>query len=109
MAKVMRGLLKEAAAPGKFVYHDDLPVPEISDDEILIKVHCSAVCGSDMHIMEWDDWSKIYVTPPVIPGHMVTVKKMTEELNRDYFITQVVHHVDKDGFQTTIRFAGNKA
>ena len=46
--------------------------------------------------------------PPVIPGHMVTVKKMTEELNRDYFITQVSHHVDKDGFQTTIHFAGNK-
>ena len=46
--------------------------------------------------------------PPVIPGHMVTVKKMTEEFNRDYFITQVFHHVDKDGFQTTIHFAGNK-
>lgn len=47
--------------------------------------------------------------PPVIPGHMVTVKKMTKDLDRDYFITQVVHHVDQDGFQTTIRFAGNKA
>lgn len=47
--------------------------------------------------------------PPVIPGHLVTVKKMSKELSRDYFITQVIHHVDKDGFQTTIHFAGNMA
>lgn len=67
--KTMRGLLKEAAAPGQFTFHSDLPVPEIGDDEVLIKVHCTAVCGSDMHIMEWDDWSKIYVKAPVIPGH----------------------------------------
>lgn len=67
--KTMCGMCKETPAPGKFTYHTDLPLPEIGDDEVLIKVHCTAVCGSDMHIMEWDDWSKIYIKPPVIPGH----------------------------------------
>ena len=39
----MCGLVKEAAAPGKFVYRTDLPIPQIGDDEALIKVHCTAV------------------------------------------------------------------
>lgn len=69
MKKLMRGMVKEQSGPGEYVYHDDLPIPVIGDDEVLIKVHCTAVCGSDMHIMEWDNWSEKYVTPPVIPGH----------------------------------------
>ncbi len=67
--QTMRGLRKETAAPGKFVYHNDLPVPEVGDDEVLIQVHCTAICGTDMHIMEWDGWSKIHIKPPVTPGH----------------------------------------
>lgn len=46
--------------------------------------------------------------PPVVPGHMVTVEKVDESFNRDYFITRVIHHMDTDGFETTIQFAGNK-
>lgn len=69
MKRIMRGMVKEQAGKGDYVYHDDLPVPKIGDDEVLIKVHCTAVCGSDMHIMDWDAWSQKHVTPPVIPGH----------------------------------------
>ena len=46
--------------------------------------------------------------PSVFPGHMVTLDKFSQELNRDYFITRVVHHMDTEGFETTIHFAGNK-
>ena len=46
--------------------------------------------------------------PPVVPGHMVTLAKINDDFNRDYFITKVVHHMDKEGYQTTIHFAGNK-
>ena len=46
--------------------------------------------------------------PAVIPGRMVTVAKISKDLNRDYFITKVVHHVDTQGFETTVHFAGNK-
>ena len=65
----MTGLIKERPEPGDFVFRDDLPVPEIGDDEVLIKVHCTAICGTDMHIMEWDRWSQIRVRTPFIPGH----------------------------------------
>ena len=65
----MCGLVKEEAAPGKFVYRTDLPIPQIGDDEVLIKVHCTAVCGTDLHIMDWDKWSQARIHPPMIPGH----------------------------------------
>lgn len=46
--------------------------------------------------------------PPVIPGHMVTVEKVNESFNRDYFVTRVIHHMDTEGFETIIQFAGSK-
>lgn len=69
MNTTMRGLVKEAAGPGKFQYHTDLPIPQIGDDEVLIKVHCTAICGTDLHIMDWDKWSQSRVVTPIIPGH----------------------------------------
>ena len=69
MSGTMSGLLKETAAPGDFVYRTDLPVPEIGGDEVLIKVRCTAVCGTDLHIMEWDGWSQKHCRIPMIPGH----------------------------------------
>ena len=56
--KTMCGLVKETAGPSSLVYHTDLPVPEIAEDEVLIQVKCAAVCGTDLHIMEWDEWSR---------------------------------------------------
>lgn len=46
--------------------------------------------------------------PPVIPGHMVTVEKVDKSFDRDYFITRVIHHMDTEGFETIIQFAGSK-
>lgn len=65
----MCGLIKENAGPGKFIYRTDLPIPRIDDDEVLIKIHCTAVCGTDLHIMAWDKWSQARVKTPLIPGH----------------------------------------
>lgn len=46
--------------------------------------------------------------PILFPGHMITLKGFNKDLNRDYFITKVVHHLDRDGFDTTVHIAGNK-
>ena len=69
MEKNMCGLVKESPMPGDLVYHTDLPLPTPKDDEVLIKIHCTAVCGTDLHIMEWDDWSQHRVKAPIISGH----------------------------------------
>ena len=43
--------------------------PQISEDEILVKVTSTAICGTDLHIYEWDKWSQETIKPPVTLGH----------------------------------------
>ena len=68
MNSKMCGIVKETRGPG-LVYRTDLPIPRINDDEVLIKVHVTAVCGSDVHIYDWDEWTARRMTPPTIVGH----------------------------------------
>lgn len=68
MKGTMCGIVKEYPAAG-LTYRTDLPIPQIDDDEILIKVKAVAVCGSDLHIYDWDAWSQLRMHPPVIVGH----------------------------------------
>ena len=63
----MKALVKAAAAPG-FVLRD-VPVPTIRDDEVLIRVRRAGVCGTDVHIYDWDAWAQGRVKPPIVVGH----------------------------------------
>lgn len=63
----MKALVKESAAPG-FVLRD-VPVPKILDNEVLIRVRAAGVCGTDVHIFEWDDWAAGRCKPPFTVGH----------------------------------------
>lgn len=45
------------------------PVPEIGSDEVLIKVNKTGICGTDIHIWNWDDWAAATVPTPMITGH----------------------------------------
>ena len=63
----MRALVKATAAPG-FVLKD-VPVPTIRDDEVLIRVKAAGVCGTDVHIHEWDAWAQGRCKPPFTVGH----------------------------------------
>ena len=63
----MRALVKESAGPGFRL--KDVPEPTIRDDEVLIRVRRAGVCGTDVHIYEWDDWAKGRCKPPFVVGH----------------------------------------
>jgi len=82
MKDTMCGLVKEVNAPSGLVYHTDLSIPEINDDEVLIKVHCSAICGTDLHIMEWDEWSQKRIKAPVTVGHETAGEIVAEKTSR---------------------------
>lgn len=71
MKGTMRGLVKEVQGPGALVYHDDLPIPEIGEDEVLVEVYYGNVCGTDLHIEDWDTWSELHVKAPVITCHEI--------------------------------------
>ena len=63
----MKALVKESPAAG-FVLKD-VPVPAMLDNEVLIRVHRAGVCGTDVHIHEWDDWARGRCKPPFTVGH----------------------------------------
>ena len=52
----VKALVKESAGPG-FALRD-VPEPRIRDDEVLIRVRRAGVCGTDVHIYDWDAWAK---------------------------------------------------
>ena len=63
----MRALVKTAPAPGMEVR--DVPMPAFGPSDVLIRVHHAGVCGTDLHIWEWDAWASGRLKPPVVIGH----------------------------------------
>jgi len=63
----MKALVKSKSEVG--IWMDDVPVPEIAPNEVLIKVHRTSICGTDMHIYKWDDWARSNVPVPMVTGH----------------------------------------
>lgn len=68
MVEMMNCVVKEKAEPGALVY-TQRPIPTYGSNDILVKVKAAAVCGTDVHIMVWNEWSKKRVKPPYIIGH----------------------------------------
>lgn len=64
---MMDALVKASPAPGLTLSR--VPLPEVGDNDVLIKIHKTAICGTDMHIYRWDSWSQKHVEPPRIIGH----------------------------------------
>ena len=63
----MRALVK--TAPGTGMELRDVPVPACGPNDVLIRVHHAGVCGTDLHIWEWDAWASNRLKPPVVIGH----------------------------------------
>ncbi|XXK32848.1 L-threonine 3-dehydrogenase [Rhodobacteraceae bacterium nBUS_24] len=63
----MKALVK--AAPEQGLWLQMVPVPEPGPNEVLIKVRKSAICGTDVHIWNWDEWSAKTVPVPMVVGH----------------------------------------
>lgn len=63
----MRALRKTAAGPG--LQLTEVPRPEVGPNEVLIAVERMAICGTDLHIDEWDEWAAATVPPPLTIGH----------------------------------------
>ncbi len=67
MARMMDALVKPVAGPGLELRQ--VPVPEVGPGEVLIKIHKTAICGTDVHIYNWDPWSQEHIKPPMVVGH----------------------------------------
>lgn len=63
----MKALVK--LRPEKGIWMEDVPIPSIGVNDVLIKIKKTAICGTDLHIYKWDDWSKKTIKTPLIIGH----------------------------------------
>jgi len=67
MSQTMRALVKREAAPG--LWMEEVPVPEPGTNEVLIRLEKTAICGTDLHIYQWDDWARRTIKPGLVIGH----------------------------------------
>ena len=63
----MKALAKTKAEPG--IWMIDAPVPEIGAKDVLVRIHRTGICGTDVHIYKWDDWAQSVIPVPMIVGH----------------------------------------
>ncbi len=67
MTQTTRALVKAERAPGLTLMQ--VPVPEPGPNDVLIRIHKSAICGTDMHIWNWDAWAQKTIPVPMHVGH----------------------------------------
>jgi threonine 3-dehydrogenase len=63
----MKALVKAKSAPG--IWMEDVPMPVYGENDVLVKIQKTAICGTDMHIYNWDDWAESNVPVPMVIGH----------------------------------------
>ena len=63
----MKALVKSKAEPGLWL--DEVPMPEIGVNEVLIQVDRAGICGTDVHIYNWDEWAQKTIPVPMVVGH----------------------------------------
>ncbi len=63
----MKSLVKAKAEPGLWL--EDVSVPEIGPNDVLVRIRKTAICGTDVHIYNWDKWSQQTIPVPMTVGH----------------------------------------
>jgi len=64
---MMKALVKKHAKPG--IWMESVPKPKVGTNEVLIKIAKTGICGTDLHIVNWDDWAQRNIQTPRIIGH----------------------------------------
>lgn len=68
MDGTMKGIVKRFAEPGAELC-TDIPIPSVGEDDVLVKVHVAAICGTDQHIYSWNNWAQARLRLPMVFGH----------------------------------------
>ena len=87
--KRMQALVKKRAEPGLWL--DEVPVPEVGINDVLIRVLRTGICGTDVHIHQWDDWAKRTIPVPLVVGHEFVGEIVEVGSNvKDFHVGEVV-------------------
>src|SRR6266496_6114939 len=64
---MMQAVVKSRAEPGLWL--EEVPVPKVESDDVLIRVVKTSICGTDVHIYNWDAWAQKTIPVPMVVGH----------------------------------------
>ena len=92
----MKALVKAKAERG--IWMEDIEVPQIGHNDVLIQIHRTAICGTDIHIFQWDDWAQKTIPVPLAVGHEFSGKIV--DLGTDVRGLEVGHRVSAEGHIT---------
>ncbi|SVE47180.1 uncharacterized protein METZ01_LOCUS500034, partial [marine metagenome] len=85
----MRALVKKEPETGLWL--EDVPEPEVRDNDVLIKVDRTGICGTDLHIYNWDEWAQKTVPVPMVVGHEFVGEIVEVGKNvRDFHLGEIV-------------------
>ncbi|HVH65418.1 MAG TPA: L-threonine 3-dehydrogenase [Candidatus Acidoferrum sp.] len=93
----MTAVVKATAGPGAEL--DQVPIPEPMGKDVLIEVAASSICGTDVHIFDWNDWARRHIHPPRVFGHemsgrIVATGPDVQGLTPGTFVAAETHVVD---------------
>ncbi len=92
----MKALVKAKAERG--IWMEDIEVPQIGHNDVLIQIHRTAICGTDIHIFQWDDWAQKTIPVPLAVGHEFSGKIV--DLGTDVRGLEVGDRVSAEGHIT---------
>lgn len=97
MREMMRAVVKTRPGPGFELV--DVPVPVIGPHDILVRTRATSICGTDLHIYNWDPWAANRIKPPIIIGHefcgdVVKLGSDVTDVRLGDFISAESHIVD---------------
>ena len=85
----MKALVKRKAEPGLWL--EDVPMPTIGINDVLVRVKKASICGTDVHIYNWDDWAARTIPVPMVIGHEFVGEIVEVGSNvSDFFPGQIV-------------------
>jgi threonine 3-dehydrogenase len=105
MAETMRALCKTRPEAGAELV--ETPIPEIGPDDILMKVRAATICGTDLHVYNWDAWAQSRIKTPLVFGHecsgeIVEVGKNVREVCVGDYVSLETHITSEASYQTRI-------
>ena len=107
MATTMMAVVKPEAAAGAEIR--EVKIPAFGRTDVLVKVKVASICGTDLHIYNWDHWAQNRIHPPLIPGHEFCgeVAAFGDDLRvviivRDIFAVASSYQIRRDDMTDTI-------
>jgi threonine 3-dehydrogenase len=105
MSDVMRAVCKTRPEAGAELV--ECPIPGVGPDDVLVKIRAATICGTDLHIYNWDAWAQSRIKTPLVFGHecsgdIVEIGKNVRDVAVGDFVSLETHITTESSYQTRI-------